>query len=114
MGINVPKCLATSANAHPPVPPLPPSDVDPQAPVQVWAGKLSEGRIAVVLVNADSVSATVTAKWEDIWLSSGTSVHVRDAISHVDKGTATDEVSAVVESHDVAVLVLTPQRLISV
>merc|ERR1712187_527041 len=43
--INVPKCLATVPNASPPQPPEPPPSVDSTLPLQVWAGKLSGGRV---------------------------------------------------------------------
>lgn len=106
--INVPKCLATGPNANPPQPPVPPPSVRASLPLQVWAGKLSGGRVAVILVNADKSTAKVTANWEDVFLKKGTSVHVRDAVTHKDLGNAVDSVSANVPSHDVAVLVLTP------
>ena len=41
-------------------------------------------------------------------LPAGASVKVRDAVNHVDKGTAAGSISATVDSHDVAVFVLTP------
>merc|ERR1740117_1192634 len=76
--INIPKCLATAANPKPAQPPVPPPIVKSSLPLQVWAGKLSGGRVAVILVNSDKSAAEVTAKWSNIWLPKGTKVQVRD------------------------------------
>ena len=106
---NVPKCIATAPNPDPPRPPQPPPDVDSKLPLQTWAGALSRGRVAVILVNAAPAPATVTAHWSTIGLRNGTTVAVRDAIAHTSNGTAAGPSLAVrVESHDVAVLVLEP------
>ena len=64
--INPPKCIATQANANPPQPPQPPPDVSAELPLQVWAGELSGGRFAVILVNADAAPATIDAHFSDI------------------------------------------------
>ena len=80
---------------------------------------MSKGRVAVVLVNAYAHQnygkpgwaagpANVTARWEDIWLDNETVMRVRDAVNHRDLGTASGSVSAVVDLHDVVVLVLSP------
>jgi alpha-galactosidase len=44
----------------------------------VWAGPLSNNKIAVVLWNRGSSRATVTAYWSDIGLDPTTTVNARD------------------------------------
>ena len=44
----------------------------------MWAGPLSNNKVAVVLWNRSSSNATVTASWSDIGLKSGTIVDARD------------------------------------
>jgi alpha-galactosidase len=46
--------------------------------VQVWAGPLSDNRLAVVLWNRSSSKAIVTASWSDLGLEPGTSIDARD------------------------------------
>ena len=46
--------------------------------VKVWAGSLTEKRVAVILLNRGFSSATITAKWNDIGLNSSTVVDARD------------------------------------
>lgn len=45
---------------------------------QVWAGPLTENRVAVALWNRCSKAATITAAWGTLGLESSTSVSVRD------------------------------------
>jgi hypothetical protein len=44
----------------------------------VWAGPLTNNKVAVVLWNRSSSNATVTASWSDIGLKSETIVDARD------------------------------------
>jgi len=44
----------------------------------VWAGPLSNNKVAVVLWNRSSSKATVTASWSDIGLKPETTVDARD------------------------------------
>jgi len=44
----------------------------------VWAGPLSNNKVAVVLWNRSSSNATVTANWSDIGLKPETIVDARD------------------------------------
>ena len=46
--------------------------------LQVWAGPLSNNKVAVILWNRSSSKAKVTASWSDIGLKPGTSVKARD------------------------------------
>ena len=106
----MPKCVATQPNAAPNRPPTPPKSVDAKLPLQVWAGALSGGRLAVALVNAGSSTATVAANWTVLGLPAGTKVSVRDATAGTANGTATDTVSVSVASHDVCMLTLAPLK----
>lgn len=102
-----PFCVATSPLPKPAAPDLPPR-VNTSLPIQVWAGKLSKGALAVVLMNTGPNSANVSASWSQLGLAAGVTVAVRDAWAEVDRGTATQSVSALVGSHDVAALTLHP------
>lgn len=46
--------------------------------LQVWAGPLSDNKLAVILWNRSASQATVTASWSDLGLEPGTSVDARD------------------------------------
>jgi alpha-galactosidase len=50
----------------------------PDGNYQVWAGPLSGQRLAVVLWNRGSKTATITAKWAALGLQSSTSVSIKD------------------------------------
>ncbi|GFP86609.1 alpha-galactosidase [Phtheirospermum japonicum] len=54
----------------------------PDGCYQVWAGPLSEQRLAVVLWNRCSKTGTITAKWSVLGLESSISVSVRDLWKH--------------------------------
>jgi len=46
--------------------------------LQVWAGPLSNNKLAVILWNRSSSKAKVTASWSDLGLKPGTLVDARD------------------------------------
>ncbi|XP_048231588.1 alpha-galactosidase 3-like isoform X2 [Ricinus communis] len=52
--------------------------------LQVWAGPLTGHRMAVVLCNRCSKSATITVRWDALGVESGTTVVVRDLWQHKD------------------------------
>lgn len=108
---DLPYCLATAPAAKPAAV-KPPPFANQSFPLQVWAGPLAGGSVAVVLLNTglQSGNVTVTATWAAIGLPAGTRVKVRDALAHTDLGTAVGSVSAVVGSHDAAALHLTPEK----
>ena len=112
---NLPKCLATANGTPPPPPPREPF-VQPQQ-LQVWAAKLSGGRVAVLFLNiykskqkgAINATQSITALWRDLFLDDdSTVVSVRDVVHRRDIGHATGSVTAVVDVDDAVVLVLTP------
>lgn len=104
----MPKCIATRPNGAPIRPPAPPAGTDPKLPLQVWAGPLSGGRLAVALANAGSTAAQIEASWSVLGIQAGTEMSIRDATAGTANGTATDSVSSYVASHDTVVLTLAP------
>tara|TARA_B110001452_G_scaffold251765_1_gene241093 strand:- start:1996 stop:3309 length:1314 start_codon:yes stop_codon:yes gene_type:complete len=74
--------------------------------LQVWAGPLSGGRVAVVLWNRGNGTQEILGRFVDMQLDG--SAKVRDCIAHADLGVATGQVNLNVSAHDVRVLVLTP------
>jgi hypothetical protein len=75
--------------------------------LEVWAGPLVDGKIAVTLFNRSPAAEEITAHWSDIGAAVG-SYSVRDVWAAVDRGKATTKYSAVVEAHATMLLVLTP------
>ncbi|XP_028793250.1 alpha-galactosidase-like [Neltuma alba] len=76
--------------------------------LEVWAGPLSDNRIAVVLWNRSSSKATVTASWSDIGLQSEKPVDARDLWEHSTQTSISEKISAELDSHASKMYVLTP------
>ncbi|KAI4332035.1 hypothetical protein L6164_016976 [Bauhinia variegata] len=78
--------------------------------LEVWAGPLSGGRLAVVLWNRSSSNATVTADWSDIGLKqNNTLVDVRDLWEHTNQSMVLGQNSAPLDSHACKMYVLSPK-----
>ncbi|XP_031405460.1 alpha-galactosidase-like isoform X3 [Punica granatum] len=77
--------------------------------LEVWAGPLSGGRVAVVLWNRSSSRATITAHWSDIGLSPTTVVDARDLWRHSTQASVKGQISADLDSHACKMYVLTPK-----
>uniref|UniRef100_A0A7N2MPZ9 alpha-galactosidase n=1 Tax=Quercus lobata TaxID=97700 RepID=A0A7N2MPZ9_QUELO len=92
--------------------------------VMVWAGPLSDNKVAIILWNRGSSKATVTAYWSDIGLKPETVVSARDLWAHSTQSSAQGQfslekkkkkksvqgqLSANLESHACKMYVLTPQ-----
>ncbi|CAK9156365.1 unnamed protein product [Ilex paraguariensis] len=77
--------------------------------LEVWAGPLSNNRIAVALWNRGASKADITAYWGDIGLKSTTTVNARDLWVHSTQMSVTGQLTANVEPHDSKMYVLTPQ-----
>lgn len=77
--------------------------------LEVWAGPLSNKKVAVVLWNRCSSRATVTAYWSDIGLDSTTTVNARDLWAHSNQASVKRQISADLDSHACKMYVLTPQ-----
>ena len=52
--------------------------------LEVWSGPLSDGSIAVVLLNRSDKPELLTARWYDIGLNKGTKATVRDVWNRKD------------------------------
>ncbi|KAL2631470.1 hypothetical protein R1flu_016156 [Riccia fluitans] len=78
--------------------------------LQVWSGPLSGGRTVVLLWNRGLFAANIKATWEDLGLSSGTPVIVRDLWKHETwEGNSVDEIEARVHGRASEMFILTPQ-----
>ena len=77
--------------------------------LEVWAGPLSDGSQAVVLLNRlDSGSEPITVKWSDIGFPVDHSAVVRDLWAHKDIGTFTGNyTSPNIDHHSVMMLKIT-------
>ncbi|KAG5007399.1 hypothetical protein JHK85_025941 [Glycine max] len=76
--------------------------------IAVWAGPLSNNKVAVILWNRSSSKAKVTASWSDIGLKPGTSVEARDLWAHSTQSSVSGEISAELDSHACKMYVVTP------
>jgi hypothetical protein len=79
---------------------------------EIWAGPLSDGSQAVVLLNrADSGSESITVKWSDIGFPVDHSAVVRDLWARKDIGTFTGSyTSPNIDHHAVMMLKITPTK----
>jgi hypothetical protein len=75
---------------------------------EVWAGPLVNNCWAVILFNRDSVNVNITAYWTDIGLNPSTNYVVRDLWAHQNLGTYNTAFTAMVNTHGVVVVKLTP------
>ncbi|KAJ1383006.1 Glycosyl hydrolase, all-beta [Sesbania bispinosa] len=77
--------------------------------LEVWAGPLSDNKLAVILWNRSSSKATVTASWSDLGLETGTSIDARDLWAHSTQSSVSGEISAELDTHACKIYVLTPK-----
>ncbi|XP_042964680.1 alpha-galactosidase-like [Carya illinoinensis] len=77
--------------------------------LEVWAGPLSDGKVAVVLWNRGPSNARVSANWSDIGLKSTTVVGARDLWEQLSESLVDEQLSANLESHASRMYVLTPR-----
>ena len=78
--------------------------------VQVWAKHMSNGDVAVLLVNNGAASHTITATWKVVGIPAGKTMKVRDLWAHSDLPVATDSYSrSNISSHACVFLLLSPQ-----
>jgi Alpha galactosidase A/Alpha galactosidase C-terminal beta sandwich domain len=73
---------------------------------QVWYAKQSDGSIVVGLFNLDTTSMQVTASFSAV--GAGSSMKVRDLVSHTDLGTSSSSFSATLPAHGSRLVKLTP------
>lgn len=78
--------------------------------LEVWAGPLTGGSYAVILLNRGSIaSESITVKWSDIGLSADTSATVRDLWARKDLGTFKGSYTGEnIPVHSVQMLKITP------
>uniref|UniRef100_A0A5B7C7T9 Alpha-galactosidase n=2 Tax=Davidia involucrata TaxID=16924 RepID=A0A5B7C7T9_DAVIN len=77
--------------------------------LEIWAGPLSNKRVALVLWNRGVSKANITAYWSYIGLKPTTVVKARDLWAHSTQMSLKGQLSAAVDSHDCKMYVLTPQ-----
>ncbi|XP_052181290.1 alpha-galactosidase-like [Diospyros lotus] len=77
--------------------------------LEVWAGPLAGGKVAVILWNRGGSEATITANWSDIGLDRATVVTARELWAGSTQKSVKGKLSASVASHDCKMYVLTPQ-----
>ena len=77
--------------------------------LEVWAGPLSDGAQAVVLLNrGDTGSESITVNWNDIGFFSNRSAEVRDLWAHKDLGTFLGNyASPMIDAHSAMMLRIT-------
>lgn len=76
---------------------------------QIWAGPMTNYRVAVLLVNKGVNRVTMTAVWEDIGLPLDTVVEARDVWEHKRlKQHFAGNLTTTVASHGCKMYVLTP------
>ncbi|XP_073148687.1 alpha-galactosidase 3 isoform X2 [Henckelia pumila] len=80
----------------------------PDGCYQIWAGPLSDQRLAVVLWNRCSKSATITAKWNKLGLQSSISVSIKDLWKHEYVSQNKALFSARVDGHSCEMYVFAP------
>ncbi|ONK73723.1 uncharacterized protein A4U43_C04F34590 [Asparagus officinalis] len=77
--------------------------------LEVWAGPLSGGRIAVVLWNRGSSEASITANFSDIGLKSSDTVDARDLWEHSTSSSVQGQITVKMGSHACKMYVLSPK-----
>jgi len=75
--------------------------------LEVWAGPLSDGAVAVVLFNRSPERAAISASFQDIGVTKS-QANVRDLWAHQDLGVFEHEFIATVDPHDVVMVRITP------
>lgn len=77
--------------------------------LEVWAGPLTEYRVALLLVNRGTTNASITAHWDDIGIPPGSIVKARDLWQHKTlKQTFVGNLTATMDSHACKMYVLKP------
>jgi alpha-galactosidase len=77
--------------------------------LEVWAGELIDGNIALVLVNRSEKEHTITAKWsDDLGIDDSQEMLARDVWQHKDLGVFQQRFTALLRSHDAVAIQLSP------
>ena len=76
--------------------------------LEVWAKQLQDGSRAVVLFNRSTQPATISVAWPEIGYPARINADVRDLWKHKDLGKYVGKYEAIVPSHDVIMVKVTP------
>jgi alpha-galactosidase len=76
--------------------------------LEVWAGPLSGGNVAVVLLNRNEQMAEISFTFDQVGLTSQTTCLVRDLWQHANLGSFAGSFSANVKPHGVVMVTLQP------
>jgi alpha-galactosidase len=80
--------------------------VSSQGGLEVWAGPLSDGWVAILL-NRNTSPASITARWNEIGIPQGTECNVRDLWQHKNLGKFSNSFNSAVQPHGVVMVKLT-------
>eukprot|EP00041_Stephanoeca_diplocostata_P018620 m.390962 g.390962 ORF g.390962 m.390962 type:complete len:408 (-) comp21066_c0_seq2:315-1538(-) len=75
---------------------------------QAWVRHLSNGNVAVAIPNLDIGMATMSVCFKDIGWTGGNTAHVRNVWKKSDEGVFTGQYTVDVETHDTALVILSP------
>ena len=82
---------------------------DPGKNIEIWVKELSKGEWAVCALNTHSAAADITVEWDRLWTIQG-KFNVHDVWAKKSAGDTTKPFKAHVDSHDVLLFRLTPQK----
>ncbi|MEO6992955.1 MAG: glycoside hydrolase family 27 protein [Lacunisphaera sp.] len=83
---------------------------DPGKNIEVWVKELSNGEWAVCALNTNSAAADITVEWKRLWTIQG-NFQVRDVWAKKSAGDTSKSITVRLDSHDVALYRLTPEKL---
>ena len=78
--------------------------------LEVWVKQLSDGSRAVVLFNRSLKAENISVSWEELGYPGYLQAVVRDLWQHQDTGTFKNKYNAMVPSHDVIMIKVTPVK----
>jgi len=76
--------------------------------LEVWAGPLNDGSVAVVLLNKTKKTSSIVANWQNIGLNPKVKCKVRDVWARKDLGIFSGNFTASVASHGVMMIRVSP------
>jgi alpha-galactosidase len=82
---------------------------DPGKNIEIWVRELSNGEWAVCALNTSSAPADITIEWHYLWTIQG-KFQVQDVWAKKPAGDTTKPLTVRLDSHDVALLRLTPEK----
>jgi alpha-galactosidase len=74
----------------------------------VWKKPLSDGRMAVALLNRADCPVDISAGWKELEIETGQAMQIRDLWAHQHLGGFTEAFSCTVEPHGTEVFLLSP------